>query len=199
MEGVAIDPNPADRILARLKAATCAEHAALEQMLDLEHLSLARYRRMLDKFLGFWRPLEARLGALEGWAAQGIDFEARRRVPALQADLRALDIAGSGPDRDCIRLPPTRSMADGFGCMYVLEGSTLGARAISRQLNASLGIAPGSGGRFFHAHGDRTGEMWRAFGAALTRFAASSGADGRTVSAAHATFGALRSWFDPER
>lgn len=154
---------------------------------------------MLERFLGFWRPLEARLGALEGWAAQGIDFEARRRVPALEADLRALDIAGSGPDRDCICLPPTRSMAEGFGCMYVLEGSTLGARVISRQLNASLGITPGSGGRFFHAHGDRTGEMWQVFGAALTRFAASCDAHERIVAAALATFGALRSWFDPER
>lgn len=53
--------------------------------------------------------------------------------------------------------------AQALGCLYVLEGSTLGARYISRRLESRLLITEACGGAFFHAYGDSAAERWRAF------------------------------------
>ena len=38
------------------------------------------------------------------------------------------------------RLPPLETQADAFGCLYVLEGATLGGRVISRHIERALGL-----------------------------------------------------------
>jgi heme oxygenase len=55
------------------------------------------------------------------------------------------------------------------GCLYVLEGATLGGQFISRHL-ATLGIGPANGGLFFHGYGAKTGEMWKSFQTNATGF-----------------------------
>jgi heme oxygenase len=183
-------------ILARLKADTATEHRAIESMLDLTGSWLTRpaYCRLIEAWLGYQRPVERRLKAIGGWADHGLDLAARSRAPLLEMDLRALEAAERRPCAECEKLPRLETRADGFGCLYVLEGSTLGGQIISRHLEQSLGITRDSGGLFFRGYGEETGLRWREFGAALTAFAADQGRHDEIVTAATATFQTLREW-----
>lgn len=178
-------------ILARLKSETKAEHDAIERVLDLtsDALTLAAYRERLGWLYGFYRPVEARLHAVPG-----VDLRARRKSPLLQADLRALGADAAGLRPACAELPPLSTAADRFGCLYVLEGATLGGRVIGRHIERVLAVTPDAGGRFFHGYGARTGPMWQAFRAALAAFADAPQAHDRIVAAAVATFRTLRAW-----
>ena len=80
-------------VLDRLKAQTRAEHTAMEGALDLmrDDLSLADYRRLLERYFAFYAPVEARLaGVFYSAPLGGLDFEGRRKLPLLRADLDAL-------------------------------------------------------------------------------------------------------------
>ena len=162
-------------ILSRLRTETRAEHDAIEAALDLtgDGLTHDRYRRILERLYGFYAPLEPAIRAVGGWADRGLDLEARQKGPLLRADLRTL--GGDAPTAIplCNDLPILVTLADCFGCLYVLEGSTLGGQFISRHVHRVLGMTPETGGRFFHGYGDKTGEMWQTFRAAVTGFVVS--------------------------
>lgn len=181
-------------ILARLRAETRVEHEAIERELDLvsDALGLEAYRRRLVQLHGFLRPIEARLRPVPG-----LDLATRRKTPLLAADLVVLGVADPSRLAVCRELPRLRTPAARFGCLYVLEGATLGGQVISRHVRCTLGVTWAVGGRYFHAYGPRTGEMWQAFRAALAAFAATAttvDARDEIVATAVATFRALRRW-----
>jgi heme oxygenase len=186
----------ASGIMARLKAATRPEHDALEAALGLVGGGLTRdgYRRMLVQFYGYYRPLESAVQTVSGWGGGGLDLGARRKTQLIGADLTALGVNSLEAISLCSALPRVDTPAACFGCLYVMEGATLGGQVVSRHIRATLGVTPESGGRFFHGYGDRTGEMWRAFGAVLVGFAADDNTQATIVAAAVATFQTLRHW-----
>ena len=194
-------------MLDRLKAQTRAEHMAMEGALDLmrDDLSLADYRRLLERYFGFYAPVEARLAdVLACVTLGGLEFETRRKLPLLRADLAALD----GPAADtlavCDAPPPLHTPAQAMGCLYVLEGATLGGMVIGKHVQRTLGLTPNCGARFFHGSGARTAEMWRACRAALAEFAADADSPAAApaatananavVESANETFRSLRHW-----
>ena len=183
-------------ILSRLRAETRAEHDAIEADLDLTGDGLTRdgYRRVLERFYGFYAPLEPAIRAVGGWADRGLDLDARQKGPLLEADLRTL--GGDAPTAlpRCDDLPLLVTPADCFGCLYVLEGSTLGGQFISRHVQHAVGVTRETGGRFFHGYGDKTGEMWQSFRAALTGFVVSPADQDAAVAAAKDTFQKLHRW-----
>jgi heme oxygenase len=189
------------RVLVALREQTREEHLAVERALDLmsETLTLQAYRRTLERFHGFWQPVEATLQQHVELREIGVDPVARAKTPLLALDLRALGEGDPAALPLCRELPLAASTAAALGCMYVLEGASLGGQIISRHLGARLGITPASGGRFFHGYGERTGEMWRAFGVAVTGFAVTAGAQDEAVQAAIETFRALRRWCEAEQ
>lgn len=194
--GVTAHATISDGILARLRHETRAEHHAIERVLDptRELLTLDAYRRWLARLYGFHRPMEPRLRPIPG-----LDMNTRRKTSLLEADLVAL---GSPDPRSlavCESLPPLTSAAARFGCAYVLEGATLGGRIVDRHVRRVLGVTPATGGRFLHGYGPRTGEMWQAFGAALTAFADTTATRDEVVAAAIATFRTLRRWCEQGR
>lgn len=190
------EPGSED-VLARLKRETRADHERLEAALDLtsDRLDRGAYLRCLERLHGFFAPLEAAVAAVGGWQERGVDLHARRRTSMLEADLRALGEAPTVVPR-CRDLYLPTEPAGAFGALYVLEGSSLGGRVIARHLSETLGIGPESGARFFHGYGERTGEMWRSFRAALTAFVRASGDHERIVAGAVSTFAGLCRWFE---
>ena len=182
--------------LTRLRAETRPRHDAIEAALELTSsaLTLGTYRQTLTRFYGFYGPLEAGLWAVGGWVERGLDLTERRKTPLLEADLRALGVANPQDLPVCTDLPPHDTVAATFGCLYVLEGATLGGQVISPVLRKRLGVTPDTGGRFFDGYGDRTGPMWQAFRAALVAFAVTSGDQDEIVSAAKDTFSKLHRW-----
>ena len=46
-------------------------------------------------------------------------------------------------------LPDLQGVQEALGCLYVVEGSTLGGQVIARHLRQTLGVDPRCGGSFF--------------------------------------------------
>lgn len=183
-------------VLSRLRLQTRSHHEAAESVLAhlLDRPSASGYRAFLERWYGFHAVLEPRLSA---WHRRTglMDWEPRRKLPLLAADLEAL---GSGPASRagfprCTELPPTGTAAEGLGVMYVVEGSTLGGRQLRGRL-LDAGFSPdvcqflGSGGR-------DVGRLWRDYRAATSSWVTEHPADADdVVSSACATFDAVVGW-----
>lgn len=191
-----IDPLPAaDDLLSRLRHATAGAHRTLEDAVQIERClaDRERYLRLLSLFFGFYAPLEEKLNALSGWERPGLDFGARQKTSWLESDLRAL---GLNPAElpVCGQLPPADSLARGFGCLYVLEGATLGGRQISASMPGSA--VPAGARRFFAGYGAETGRRWREFLAALAaqEHGSSQAEKAELVDTAVETFARMQQW-----
>lgn len=179
-------------ILEQLKSATAAAHASLEQRLRIVHAApaLADYRAYLTAMHGFTLPLEAGWANLPQGLRDAIELDKRSKAHLLRRDLDALD-ARLGPVARplCRLLPPRDTDSDVLGALYVLEGSTLGARYLLRHL-APLGIADAS--RYLNSYGEELGAMWHKLRAVL---AAHEGRQSHTlVQSALRTFELLDVW-----
>lgn len=154
-------------LLGSLRNATHAAHERLHVHPSLCHLAGEGVTRdywlsALKLFYGFHRPLE------EAYARSGSALLAA--FPALQATSHLeqdLAQAGSAPDRLplCPALPMTEERALAY--LYLREGSNLGGKVISKNLERRLGLRPGIDNRFFWGHGEATGAAWRGFQQAL--------------------------------
>lgn len=184
--------------LQRLKLATRERHAAIESrsvLLDPQ-LSLPAYYDTLTRFFGYYAPLEDRLADALIRHGADIAFEGRYKCPQLTRDLAAL---GATPQKlacvpQCQALPDLSTPAKLFGCLYVIEGATLGGQIITRHLRSSLGLTPESGAAFFSGYGERTGSRWKEFCTQLSTFAARLDNDHEIVANANATFESLHRW-----
>jgi heme oxygenase len=192
-------PGRKPSLLASLRTTTAPLHARLEGIIRLPGAvrDRADHAFWLRAHYSLHAPLEAALAMHGGWEDAGIDLAARRRAPALRADLRAL-----GEDPAAVALAPPAALPDlpGFchalGALYVLEGSTLGGRVIARDLRRRLGevVAPALG--FYESGGEAAGVAWRSFCAALNAYGdAHPGQAPGVVAGACATFAAYAAWF----
>lgn len=189
-------------MLKCLKAATSTRHAALERRLPLldSNLTLATYRQFVQRLFGFYEPLEAQMLAAPWWSAVGFDYATRHKTPRLQQDLRALGDTESTMAAlpHCERLPPMTNPAQLWGCLYVIEGATLGGQIIIKNLSTRLGLTANSGASFFDGYGPQTGSSWKAFCAAVPAQGddAPGGRDAMLESA-NLTFDTLGEWLFP--
>ena len=196
--------------------ATSASHTALEDQLPLMNADLTRedYIQFVNRFFGFYAPLEVQLLASPHWHQLAFDYAPRQKTPRLAQDLLALgrsDAALAATPR-CTDLPACTTAEQLLGCLYVIEGATLGGRSITRHLQTQLGLTPESGGAFFDGYGVQTGSHWKAFCTMLSENAdrqmghsADDSADHFSVESRHAaivaganqTFETLTHWLFP--
>jgi heme oxygenase (biliverdin-IX-beta and delta-forming) len=183
--------------MSRLKLETAAEHAAIERVVPLmsPDLDRAGYAGYLSAMYSVHEPVEQALSVLVGFEAAVPDFAERKKLPLLARDLEALAVGAPGRAPPA-RLPPLDTVAEGLGVLYVLEGSTLGGRILSRHLSKTLGISPSAGGAYLASYGADLGPMWQRFGASIERFAEASGAADTeiVVRTAKVTFERLGEW-----
>lgn len=190
--------------LSRLRTETRGQHEAIEQalMLMADQLTLPTYIRRLEQFYGFYKPVEDRIcddsGPLGARLTARLTLAKRRKTHLLEADLKVLRQCQGTPLALCRHLPRLVSAAECFGCMYVLEGATLGGVLISRHIETKLGVTPATGGRFFKGYAEQTGTMWQEFRTAITEFSLTTDDDDAVIETACATFEALRLWCEEE-
>lgn len=182
--------------IAGLRAATWASHQRLEKRLDIKarFSNHAAYREHLERMWGFCAALESNVaGPLTGSLA---DFESRRKLPLLSRDLIALGSTPAAIDALplCPGLPVCDDAPQSFGCLYVIEGATLGGRTLLPMVQNRLGMTAAHGASFLASYGDAIDPMWRAFGEALEACCSGAGRPERAASAAAATFGSLDRW-----
>jgi heme oxygenase len=175
----------------RLKSATADLHVEVESTLDLDKITkdVAAYSGViLILYLVFdcaykelsdidFQPLKIDLGSIG------------RRRDWLAADLHALALPLPAPQSLGFELPTS---GHGFGCLYVLEGSALGGRVISKRVKQTLGLGPASGGAYFHGLGRQTSSHWSDFLTALNTIPANSAMGADAEAGAIATFVAFR-------
>ncbi len=178
-------PTPARSLAQRLRAETAEAHAKLEAVVgfDIHRPSVATATLMLENFHRVLQTLEPAMMAL-----LPMRLRDRRRLPLLRADLATLgrsvdsELAGSSKPA----LP--QSEAEALGALYVMEGSTLGGKMISKSLRKCADW-PLKGASYFNPYGDRTGVMWAAFQDELEAVPISQ-ADG-VIRGANQTFATL--------
>lgn len=194
-------------VLSRLRLETRGEHDAVERVLDLMGTGLTRevYCRQLERFYGFYGPLEDALQircVLSGDHAGGATSQLPTLLPRLkktahlQRDLRYLGVE-TADLLLCSNLPPLETEAQVLGCLYVIEGATLGGQMITRHVRDTLGITPSTGGSFFEGYAGDTGKMWQAMRQLLVSGAIDRQTESEMVANAIVTFARLRAWCDP--
>ena len=188
-------------ILERLKSDTRARHVALESRTILlsKDLSHSNYSQCLQRFFGYYAPLEKCLLEHLDCHDAGFDYDNRYKTAQIVQDLLALGVTQNALTNipQCNALPELKTTAQLYGCLYVIEGATLGGQIISKHLNASLGLMPDFGCSFFAGYGKQTGSQWKSFGARLTAFATQTGSDDEIIASANKTFQTLDCWLYP--
>lgn len=175
-------------IMMKLKEATKPQHDSLENAVDILRTAstLEGYANLLRGFYSFHASIEDSLSHLD-WQKLNFDYDSRRKKHLLAKDLEILGI-----DVDKLSgwqdLPAVAEAPQAVGCLYVLEGSTLGGQIISRHLAKQLALNPENGAAFFNSYGERVGEMWKAFCLFATNYAAAAQKDEEIVSTACQTF-----------
>ena len=190
-------------ILKRLKDETRFSHQATEKQLDLfsRMLTKLEYSRLLGLFWGFYAPIESKIGQVVGLEQLRLNLSVRQKKPLLWLDLTSLhwDEQAIQALPLCDDLPALDSVPQALGCLYVLEGSTLGGQIISRHLQEQIGITPDQGGRFFASYGQEVGSMWKGFGEIVTAFSTSPHIEDAIVNSAIQTFASFGRWFQKGR
>lgn len=159
-------------------------------------LSLLEYRAYLESSLGFYRVVEERLCRVGVWEVLNLPAAERLKLTSLVSDLRALGHEDPFDLPVCAEPPEWSSVAEAVGGAYVLEGSTLGGRVISRHIRERFGAdVPRS---FLECYGESTGEKWQTFRSALVGFATSRDVENRMIAGARATFLAFTRWLNQQ-
>jgi heme oxygenase len=175
----------------RLRSATANLHLEVESTVGLDKItkSVAAYSEIiLILYMVFDRAYRELID---------IDFQpfnidlgsVARRRDWLASDLRALATAIPAPQSLGFHLPTS---GHGFGCLYVLEGSALGGRVISKRIKQTLGLGPANGGAYFHGLGRQTASHWSNFLTTLNMIPANSVTGADVEAGAIATFLAFR-------
>lgn len=175
-----------------VKEVTQQLHQAVENILlpKLESIRHAdHYAVILKMFYGFYSPLEI---SIERYITPEHlpDLAMRRKAAAILNDLNQMGQVESGWPV-CTLLPGIGSVAEAFGALYVLEGSTLGGRVMAKMLRKNQHLLiPEKALTFFEGYKEETGSHWKTFLMALNQ---QPYADA-IANSANETFLQLKNW-----
>jgi heme oxygenase len=199
--GALVRPRAVRRpqLLERLKTETAAEHADIERAAGILHprLELEQYRMYLERTLGFYLVAEHELWRRGVWDALGLPAMEREKLPILAEDIVLLGNIAPESIAPCPDGPSFSSTAEAVGGAYVLEGSTLGGRVISRHIQRLFG--PDVPRSFLECYGASTGEQWQSFRAALTRYARTRELADQVIAGAREMFRTFTAWLRAAR
>jgi heme oxygenase len=142
-----------------LKAATAADHAALERTGVLRAFSNGGTspEAYADYLLRQWQLHHAMEPSLRGCFEPGW---AQARLVKAQWLLQDLAILGCDIEVGEVAWDPPQSAAEAMGALYVLDGATLGIRHSVRSLPVDH-PAHGPANRFIQGYGEHTGARWK--------------------------------------
>lgn len=191
-------------ILEQIKEQTKEKHLSLEKNKKLSlltdvNLEIGQYIDILKKFYGFFAPLEEKINQFSSIHNFIPDLKDRRKATALLTDIFYLSKNEQKEPQiaDFKELPDVSTVAEAFGCLYVLEGSTLGGRFIYKNLENTLGLNSEQGASFFYGYGNNTGVKWKIFQSGLSNYMVQNPEQSAfAIHAAVITFEKLELWFD---
>lgn len=179
----------------KLKTETLANHQQLEKMLVSSMKAMRStedYINLLQLFYTYFGGLETLINKHIG-QSQLPDHAERRKSAALENDIATLggsaEPLASGND-----LPVIENELQAYGALYVIEGSTLGGKIISKMVAQQLNIADGKGLSFFNGYGDNMMPMWDKFKQNLNLQAQNENNEQMVIEAANQTFAKFKQW-----
>lgn len=183
-------------IMTRLRFETRREHESIEKGQFMARLfshdyTLAEYRDLLARLYGFYRAIEPMIFASN-------KFSDRQKTVLLVRDLEALGLNGTGIRNLPVTtsLPSLNSFSRRMGALYVLEGSTLGAQLISRQLLKNFRDTIAGAIHFYTCYGDRVGAMWHEFRQFMSNNFDDSSSAQEVITSARNTFSSFQLWLE---
>jgi heme oxygenase (biliverdin-IX-beta and delta-forming) len=191
-------------ILEDIRDKTSKNHARLEQtslLLPIGNKTITKetYIEILKKFYGYFHPLEQLVDNFPQIHTFLPDYTARRKANLIYQDLMRVTSANSQlPVELCEDLPAVTNPSQAFGCLYVMEGSTLGGKMIAKILKDVLHIDPDAGASFFNGYGKETGSKWKSFQQGLVNFSSVTSTNQEIIEAANETFAKFEKWINKE-
>jgi heme oxygenase (biliverdin-IX-beta and delta-forming) len=188
-------------ILHKLKYSTADVHEQLEKNEKLSRLThknilLSEYIYILNKFHGFFSPIESNINEKTTVNEVVSDYHLRRKSSILLNDLSDLVENPVSQTYICHRIPEIQGLHSALGCLYVMEGSTLGGRIIVKNLEKELDLSQDYGASFFHGYGENTGVMWKRFQSFYNQLVLNEEEEKEMISSARDTFRLLNEWFE---
>ena len=163
----------------------------LTSQADKEH-----YKDVLKTFYGFYLPLEKKLESLEDWKDQDFDLTKRRKTQMLLQDMKSMNMTDEEISQIemCDKLPTIDNLPQALGCLYVVEGATLGGQIVSGKLKETLGLTADTGSSFFNSYRENLRPMWKEFSDFITRYSQETKIEEPIVEASDETYHKFNDW-----
>lgn len=179
-------------IALHLKDKTAGRHKQLEKEMYVDEifnrsLTLQQYKNLILINYLTHTILENKVyDALPQTLQNELAIASRKKVTALQNDIRHLELDTSLIDINDISLPDFSDTAGLLGAMYVVEGSSLGGHVIAKQLKQIPALQHLN---FFYYtfYGEEISAKWKAFLKVLNR-EVSAAANEASIQKANETF-----------
>jgi heme oxygenase len=160
-------PTPPARggaLRANLREATQSLHDRVEATnlmgrLTRDDLTADAYAETLRILASIHQPLETALARVEGLRDVLPDLDQRFKTASIAKDLEAMGQRLDATPVDLGAADP-RDVPAALGVLYVLEGSTMGARVIARMLKTRPFVTKDVL-HFFEHYGDQAGPSWQ--------------------------------------
>lgn len=182
-----------------LKEETKVNHQQLEKLLVSQMRSIKTkdgYVKLLQLFYSYFGALEEKINhfIMAHEMEEQHSFQ-RRKTDRLSEDINGL---GGIVNKKCgdIDLPKISNDLEAYGALYVIEGSTLGGRVITKMMQRQIGTDSLEGFSFFNGYGDDTERRWACFRESLNDQGKSDEDKVLVVRAANETFAKFKRWIE---
>jgi heme oxygenase (biliverdin-IX-beta and delta-forming) len=156
--------------------------------------STSEYVSLLKIFYGYVAALENRLNALVPSNLIS-DYYQRRKANQILDDISFFEPKTTSATL-AANLPVINTPGQAIGVMYVLEGSTLGGKYITRMIADKLNLESTGGFSFFNGYKERTEVMWANFKEVLNSGVLATESEKDICDAANQTFIKFKQWID---
>lgn len=163
-------------------------------------IRLPQYTELLQRFHGFYEPLESAIdAALERTSTLSAGFTYAHRTALLERDLANLGFTAGqiAQNPRCASVAKSVTPDTVAGVLYVIEGSTLGASLIDRAAQKILPDSATHGRNFWAWSRAHNTQRWAAINAYLDHLERSGHPLDAIVFGAQNTFTALANWLEP--
>lgn len=189
-----------DIVLANLlKQETKVNHQQLEKLLVKQMRLISKkeeYVKLLQIFYSYFGALEEKINKyiLPHHLEEEHQFQ-RRKTDRIADDI----VVSGGVVQEKAReydLPEINNHLQALGALYVIEGSTLGGRVITKMMQRQLETDSMEGFTFFHGYGDETESRWATFKELLNDKARNIADTETVIRAADNTFAKFHMWIE---
>ncbi len=190
-------------VMSLLRTETDSVHRRLERTHCFVRLfesdySFQEYQDLIVKFYGFFSALEPLIFGNLSQAHQAVLGD-RKKTALLVKDLALMGLTEMQDVviPQCKKLPQLTSFARKMGALYVLEGSTLGGRVISKRLKEHFGGIIFEKLNYYQCYGDDLMVNWKSFQEFMAKqFDGNEFEIQEAISAAIDTFNCLEHWLE---